>query len=130
MQYRGLITGGVLGLIVLVCLYFFVGPIYSVWSQAKEGEAQLKHAEFSKQIAVQEAHAKMESSKLLAEAEVERAKGVAKANEIIGQSLKGNEDYLRYLWIQGLEGASKDTIYVPTEAGLPILEAGRFNHQK
>src|SRR3990170_3957810 len=59
--------------------------------------------------------------------EAELAKGVAQANEIIGQSLKGNEAYLRYLWIQGLENGTAPTIvYVPTEAGLPILEAGRF----
>lgn len=35
---------------------------------------------------------------------------------------------LRYLWIQGLqEGATPQVVYVPTEAGLPILEAGRTN---
>lgn len=65
---------------------------------------------------------------LLAEAEIERAKGVAEANRIIGESLKGNEAYLRYLWIQGLqEGSTPQVVYVPTEAGLPILEAGRMN---
>ncbi len=60
-------------------------------------------------------------------AEVERAKGVAEANKIIGSSLKGNESYLRYLWIQGLQDGSSEVIYIATEAGLPILEASRFN---
>ena len=41
--------------------------------------------------------------KALAQAEIERAKGVAEANRIIGDSLKGNESYLRYLWISGLK---------------------------
>ena len=56
-----------------------------------------------------------------------RAKGVAAANKIIGDSLHGNEAYLRYLWIDGLRehGKGAAVIYVPTEAGLPILEAGR-----
>ncbi len=45
----------------------------------------------------------MESAKHLADAEVIRAEGVAKANKIIGDSLKDNEGYLRYLWIQGLQ---------------------------
>ena len=69
-----------------------------------------------------------EAATLEAQAEIERAKGVAEANKIIGDSLKGNEAYLRYLWIQGLqEGATPQVVYVPTEAGLPILEAGRTN---
>ena len=50
---------------------------------------------------------------------------MAAANEIIGQSLKNNEAYLRYLWIQNLESGSNSVVYVPTEAGLPILEAGK-----
>jgi len=68
----------------------------------------------------------MESAKSLAQAEVERAKGVAEANEIIGESLKGNESYLHYLWIMGLQDGSSEVIYIPTEANMPILEAGRF----
>ena len=61
-----------------------------------------------------------------AQADVERAKGAAQANVILGNSLKGNADYLRYLWIQNLEAGKTppQVIYVPTEAGLPILEAG------
>lgn len=100
-------------------------PKYSVYSKTLEGEAELAQAESNRQIAVLEANAKKDSSKALAEAEVERAKGIAAANKIIGGSLEGNDDYLRYLWIQALEGNDNDTIYVPTEAGLPILEANR-----
>ena len=65
----------------------------------------------------------------MGEAEVARAKGVAEANKIIGESLHNNEAYLRYLWINGLSehGNAPTVVYVPTEAGLPILEAGRMN---
>jgi regulator of protease activity HflC (stomatin/prohibitin superfamily) len=100
-------------------------PKYTVWQQGLAGEAQLRHAEYSRQIIIQEAHAKKEASKMLADAEVERAKGVAEANKIIGDSLKNNEDYLRYLWIHNLEAGNNSVIYIPTEAGLPILEAGK-----
>jgi hypothetical protein len=75
-----------------------------------------------------EAPAKKDAASLLAESEVLRADGVAKANKIIGDSLKGNEAYLRYLWIDKLDNKSGQVIYVPTEAGLPILEAGRLSH--
>ena len=105
----------------------FVVPVYSVWQQGMSGKAKLREAEYSRQILIQEANAKKESSILLASAEVERAKGVAQANEIIGSSLKGNEAYLRYLWIMGLQDGNSEVIYVPTEGQLPILEAGRFN---
>jgi regulator of protease activity HflC (stomatin/prohibitin superfamily) len=77
-------------------------------------------------VAVAEAKAKMESASLLAQAEVARAEGVAKANKIIGDSLKGNEAYLRYFWINDLgQNTGKTVVYVPTEANLPILEATR-----
>ncbi len=100
-------------------------PQYNVYSQRMEGQAKLAEAESSRQIAVQEAKAKLESAKMLADAEVARAHGVAGANKIIGDSLKNNDAYLRYLWINNLNTGSNETIYIPTEAGLPILEAGK-----
>lgn len=103
-----------------------IEPNYNVWKQQKEGEALLAHAQSAKEVAVAEARAKNESAVLLAEAEVSRAHGVAKANEIIGNSLKNNQDYLRYLFIMGLENKNMSVIYVPTEANLPILEANRL----
>lgn len=106
-------------------------PQYGVYSQRLAGEAELANAEYSKKVAVQTAQAKKDSATLLAEAEVMRAEGVAKANKIIGDSLKGNEAYLRYLWIDKLEGSKQQVIYVPTETGLPLLEAGkRQDHQE
>ena len=69
---------------------------------------------------------KEESAQMLANAEITRAKGVAKANEIIGDSLKGNESYLHYLWIHNLESTKNQVIYIPTEASLPILESNRI----
>lgn len=103
-----------------------IGPTYNVYEQKMAGQAILAHAQSSREVAVAEARAKMESAELLAQAEVTRAKGVAAANKIIGDSLKGNESYLRYLWITNLEeGSNREVIYIPTEAGLPILEAGR-----
>ena len=100
-------------------------PQYNVYSSRLEGQAELQKANYSKQVAVQEAQAKDDSATLLAQAEVKRAQGVAQANKIIGDSLKENEAYLRYLWLHGLEDTKNQIIYVPTEANLPILEATR-----
>jgi regulator of protease activity HflC (stomatin/prohibitin superfamily) len=108
---------------LLILSMLVTWPMYRVWQRELAGKAQLKEAEWSRQIAVEEAKAKKESATMLAEAEIERAKGVAEANKIIGESLAGNEAYLRYLWIQGLQDGSSEVIYIPTEANLPILEA-------
>lgn len=117
----------VLGLLLFVALGgAFVGcPHYNVYTQRLEGEAELAKAESTRRVAIEEAKARLESAKMLSDAEIERAKGVAEANRIIGDSLQGNESYLRYLWIQTLESPNNSTIYVPTEANLPILEANR-----
>lgn len=104
-------------------------PQYRVYSQRMDGEAELAQANYSKLVQVQDAKAKEESAQSFANAEVIRARGVAQANAIIGGSLKDNDAYLRYLWINKLsdsEGKGGQVIYVPTEAGLPILEAGRL----
>jgi hypothetical protein len=115
-----MIVGGV------VLFVFAVEPIYNVWEQQKCGEAELARADSNRKIRTLEALAEQEASKALAEAEVIRAQGVARANEIIGSSLKDNEGYLRYLWIQGLKTNDKEVVYVATEANLPILEANRL----
>jgi regulator of protease activity HflC (stomatin/prohibitin superfamily) len=110
---------------LLVSLGMWGIPRYRVWQRELSGQAQLAEAEWTRKIVVEEANAKMEAAKLLAQAEVERAKGVAEANKIIGESLNDNESYLRYLWIRGLHDGSSEVIYIPTEANLPILEAAR-----
>lgn len=111
----------------IISLFIVCGGVvlFNLWSSSLNGQSELRRADWNRQIAVREAQAKKDSAVLLAEAEVERAKGVAAANKIIGDSLKGNEDYLRYLWIDSLQLTKNQIIYIPTEAGLPILEAKR-----
>ncbi len=119
----------VIVVVVILGLFSFVlwgAPTYKVWQRGLAGQAELKQAEWNRQILIREAEAKKDAATMLADAEVERAKGVAKANEIIGKSLNGNEAYLRYLWIQGLQDGSSEVIYIPTEANMPILEASRL----
>lgn len=115
---------GIMIFILFLSIFYFY-PLYHVWSKELSGKAQLKEAEWNRQIQVEEAKALKESSSLIAESEVIRARGVAEANEIIGDSLKGNEGYLTYLWINALYEDSNSIIYIPTEANLPILEATR-----
>jgi regulator of protease activity HflC (stomatin/prohibitin superfamily) len=99
-----------------------------------KGKATLVESENSKKALIEQAKAENESATLQAEAkvkiakaeaqaEIERAKGVAEANKIIGESLRGNNEYLRYLQIDAIRGSKGEKIYIPTEAGLPIIEA-------
>ena len=111
------------GVVVIGGLIFIGGPQYNVWQQSLAGKAELQKAEYTRQVAVLEAQAKKDSAQQLADAEIIRATGVAKANQIIGDSLKDNREYLQYLYITGLEeGSNKGnvTIYVPTEGGMPV----------
>ena len=111
---------------ILVALLLLVGvlwaiPNYKVYARELNGKAQLKEAEWNRQIAVQEAEALKESARLMADAEVLRAAGIAEANEIIAGSI--TEEDIRYKFVEGLNDGNTEVIYVPTEANLPILEA-------
>lgn len=122
----GNVIAFVLSGVILIGGVMFGMPTYKVWQQNKEGEAELARAEQNRQIAIQEAKAKEESAKSLANAEVIRAEGIAKANKIIGDSLTNNDAYIHYLWIEALRESKNDVIYIPTEAGIPITESARF----
>ena len=135
-----------LAIVLLIGLSFWAWPKYNLYRMEMNGRAALKEAEWSKQILIEEARARETASLMqakarvtLAEAEgkaavvraqaegladIERAKAAAESNRIIGESLKGNSEYLRYIWIKGLQDGKGERIYIPTEAGLPILEAG------
>ena len=116
----------ILGILVLgiIGLIMWILPNYNVWQQGKSGEAKLREAEYSRQVQIEEAKANLESERLNAEAEIVRAGGAAKSIEIEGGQL--TENYIKYLWIRQLSSGEKQLIYVPTEAGLPILETQRL----
>lgn len=96
----------------------------SILIEAKSSRlALVETAKAKNESATLNAEARVKIAKAEAQAEIERAYGVAKANEIIGQSLKGNNEYLTYLKIQAIKDGDNSKIYIPTEAGMPILEA-------
>lgn len=114
----------VIAAIVFVGLFSIVKPIYSVWSQEMEGKAEFAKAEQNRKIKVEEAKANLEAEKLNAQAEIERAKGAAEAIRIENGSI--TPTYIQYLWVRQQNAQTNNKIiYIPTEAGLPILEAGR-----
>ena len=128
----GILALSVAFIMALVALYqplrVYMAETYTktiVLEKEALGKAMLLQARNERQVAIETAKAKKESSNYEADAEVIRAGGVAKANKIIGSSLKDNDAYLRYLWVNQLNENKQNVIYIPTEAGMPILEAGK-----
>lgn len=99
-------------------------PTYNVWQKALKGKSALREAEWNRQVQIEEAKANYEAEKLNALAEIERAKGMAKAIEI--EQGKLTDMYIKYLWVRQNKFNENTVIYIPTEANIPILEAGRF----
>ena len=109
--------------IAFIASLFWIFPTYNVWQREMAGKAELAEARWNRQIQIEEAQANLESEKLNAQSEVERAKGMAEAIEIEGGAL--TPTYIQYLWVRQNTFSDKTTIYIPTEANLPILEASR-----
>ena len=113
-------------LFIILCVGSCVGvPYYNVWEQEMSGKAEFAKAEQNRKIRIEEAKANLESEKLNAQAEIERAKGAAEAIKIENGAI--TPTYIQYLWVrqQNLSGKNTKIIYIPTETGLPMLEAGR-----
>lgn len=109
---------------LLVCLAVAAGiafgyPNYLVWEQGKQGEAALAKATQDRQIKVQEA-----------EAEMEAAVKQAEANKTLGESIRAYPEAMEQKWVEAIANTSNQVIYLPTEASVPITEAGRMAQKK
>ena len=118
----------VIGLVSLTVI-LVGGPRYNVYRQEMAGRAAYAQAEQDRRIRVLEAQAALDSAELTAQAEIARARGTNEANRIMADSLGGPDNYLRWSYINMLQETAgrgdRQVIYIPTEAGMPILEAGR-----
>jgi len=103
-------------------------PRWNVWNEKLQGEAEFARAEQNRRIRIEEAKANLEAEKMNAAAEVERAKGAAQAIEIENGKLTAT--YIQYLWVRQQNLANNKVIYIPTEACLPVLEAGKRGAEK
>jgi len=117
-------------LLILIVLGLMLGlPKYNVWrskiaieTAKNNGLAAMAEAEENRKIAIEEGKADLEVQKLKSQSEVIRAQGMAEAIEI--ENGKLTPLYIHYLWVRNIDKMDGEKIYIPTEAGLPILEAG------
>lgn len=98
---------------------FYVWPQYRVWQRGLAGEAALRQAEQERQILVEQARAEKDSATL-------RAEAIA----IVGKAAQDYPEYRSQEFIgafaEALQGGKiSQVVYVPTEANIPIMEAGR-----
>lgn len=113
------IIASVFGFVLVVAFLMFGYPQYKVWQQGMSGQARLAEAKQSKQIAIETAQAELDSAKLRAQ-----------AIEVIGKTAKEYPEYRNQEFIGAFGEALRDgkiqqIVYVPTEANIPILEAGK-----
>src|SRR5690554_2903249 len=111
--------------VVVIVVLMFGLPLYNVWQQEMAGKAEMAKAEQNRKILIEEARARLEAEKLNAQAEVERAKGMAEAMKLENGTL--NTTYNQYLFIRTLEkladkGDLPQIIYMPSEGLLPVMD--------
>ena len=125
-----LVIGLVLVMFIIVVTLMFGLPVYNVWQQEMAGKAEMAKAEQNRRILVEEAKAKLEAEKLNAQAEIERAKGMAEAMKVENGTL--SETYNQYLFIRTLEkladkGDLPQIIYLPSNGMIPVMDVAKNN---
>jgi len=117
---------------VLIVILMFGLPLYNVWQQEMAGKAEMAKAEQNRKILIEEAKARLEAEKLNAQAEVERARGMAEAMKLENGTL--NTTYNQYLFIRTLEkladkGDLPQIIYMPSEGLVPVMDVSKKSQQ-
>jgi regulator of protease activity HflC (stomatin/prohibitin superfamily) len=113
------ITALVIGIVVLIVIILWGWPVYNVWQQKLAGEAALARANQQRQILVAQARAEKEAAELRAD-----------AIKIVGAAATEYPQYRIQEFIGAFaeamnNGKIEKIIYVPTEANIPIVEAGK-----
>jgi len=128
MKSQKSILGIFILIIIAIVVMMFGLPTYNVWQQEMAGKAEMAKAEQNRRILVEEAKARLEAEKLNAQAEIERAKGMAEAMSIENGTL--SSIYNQYLFIRTLEkladkGNLPQIIYMPSEGLLPVMDVSQ-----
>lgn len=112
------VIGVVVVIVALIAGAMAGMPTYNVYSAKMEGEASLARAQSVKQTLVTQAQAEKDAAVL-------RAQAIA----IVGQAAKDFPEYRQQEFIGAFadamnNGRIQQIIYVPTEANIPITQAG------
>lgn len=113
-------TAIIAGVILVILYSIVIKPYLRVWHQEQEGKATLARANQERQVLVTQAQAEREAA-------TERAEAI----KIIGEAAQKYPEYRQQEFMGAFaEAIQKENInqiiYVPTEANVPVTEAGRF----
>lgn len=103
-------------LLLIVFAWKLVSPQLNLYRANTEKQAQIAVSKAKADAAVHEKRA-----------EITRSEGVAEANRIIAKSI--TDEYVTWLYVDQLDEVQGQIIYIPTEAGIPILEANRLTQE-
>lgn len=108
----------ILSILAIVAVVFGF-PLWNVWREGLSGEAALKKATQTRKIQIEQAIGEEEAAK-------HRANAIA----IVGKAAKEFPEYRQQEFIGAFaeamhNGRIAQIIYVPTEANIPITEAGK-----
>lgn len=108
-----------IGVLLIIGVSMVGLPLYSVWQQGLSGKANLAKAEQTRKIMIEQAKAEKESAAIRADAIAIVGKAAQEFPEYRLQEFLG-------AFAEALQSDSiEKIIYVPTEANIPIMEAGR-----
>lgn len=119
MKENGWLIGIIMSMILFVIACMFGFPMWNVWRAGLEGEAALKKAAQTRMIQVEQARGEKEAAHY-------RADAIA----IVGKAATDFPAYRTQEFIGAFadamhNGRIHQIIYVPTEANIPITEAGK-----
>lgn len=114
---------GLIATIALTGFLMWLIPTYSVWQQEQLGKANLARAAQERQIMIEQANAELQSAGI-------RAEAIALVGEMAAKYPEYRQQEFIGAFAEALKEGNIDQIYyIPTEAGIPITEAGRFVNQ-
>lgn len=123
---------GVVGIVLVGAILFgivYTYRHYKIWGVEMAGKALEIEREYQGRAILAEAEHARQSRVMAARAEEEAAQHTANAIKIVGEMAQKYPEYRQQEFFMGLSdaltsGDIDQIIYLPTEAGLPITEAG------
>lgn len=120
-DFKSIFKGTAAAVLIITLLFGWAFSFrhYSVWSMEMQGKAKLAEATQSRQIQVEQA-----------KAEADAATHRAIAIKTVGAAAQAYPEYRQQEYIGAFaealkEGNIQQIMYIPTEAGIPIMEAGK-----
>lgn len=118
----GLIEFVIVGILIWATVGY---PVWNVWASKKAGEAELQQAYKEQQIQMAQAEARLQAAQVNKQAAIVEAEAVSCQIQTIGTQLKNHDLFLNWQWINMMKEREGETIYVPTEANMPVIEVSR-----